>query len=68
MKEIKAREGYYLTQVAEVGNDRLYVTALKGANINEADWREATEEEKNTFEEEQRAKEEARNVEHRKTE
>lgn len=63
MKEIKAREGYYLTQVAEVGNDRLYVTALKGANINEADWREATEEEKNTFEEAMRAEEEARNVE-----
>lgn len=68
MKEIKAREGYYLTQVAEVGNDRLYVTALKGANINEADWREATEEEKNTFEEAMRAEEEARNVERRKTE
>ena len=68
MKEIKAREGYYLTQVAEVGNDRLYVTALKGANINEADWREATEEEKNAFEEAMRAEEEARNVERRKTE
>ena len=67
MKEIKAREGYYLTQVAEVGNDRLYVTALKGANINEEDWREATEEEKNTFEEAMRAEEEARNVERRKT-
>lgn len=53
MKEIKAREGYYLTQVAEVGDDRLYLTALTGANINEADWREATEEEKNTFEEEE---------------
>ena len=68
MKEIKAREGYYLTQVAEVGNDRLYVTALKGANINEEDWREATEEEKMTFEEAMRAEEEARNVERRKTE
>lgn len=68
MKEIKSREGYYLTQVAEVGNDRLYVTALKGANIIEADWREATEEEKNTFEEAMRAEEEARNVERRKTE
>ena len=68
MKEIKARKGHYLTQVAEVGNDRLYVTALKGANINEADWREATEEEKNTFEEAMRAEEEARNVERRKTE
>lgn len=68
MKEIKAREGYYLTQVGDVGNDRLFVTALKGANINEADWREATEEEKNAFEEAVRAEEEARNVERRKTE
>ena len=68
MKEIKAREGYYLTQVAEVGNDRLYITALKGANINESDWREATEEEKNTFEEAIRAEEEARNVERRNNE
>lgn len=68
MKEMKAREGYYLTQVAEVGNDRLYVTALKGANINEADWREATEEEKNTFEEAMRAEEEARNVERKNNE
>jgi hypothetical protein len=52
MKEIKAREGYYLTQVAEVGNDRLFITALKGANINESDWREATEAEKIGYEEE----------------
>lgn len=50
MKEIKAREGYYLTQSAEVGEDRLFITALKGANINEEDWREATEEEKIAFE------------------
>lgn len=56
MKEIKAREGYYLTQVAEVGNDRLYVTALKGANINDSDWREATEEEKIAYEEAQAKK------------
>lgn len=63
MKEIKAREGYYLTQVAEVGNDRLYVTALKGANINEDDWREATEEEKNAFEEAMRAEEEKKGEE-----
>ena len=68
MKEIKARKGYYLTQIAEVGDDRLFITALKGANINEADWREATEEEKNTFEGAMRAEEEARNVERRKTE
>jgi hypothetical protein len=64
MKEIKAREGYYLTQVAEVGNDRLYVTALKGANINEDDWREATEAEKMGYEEEQakRMEEEMNNL------
>ena len=68
MKEIKAREGYYLTQVGNVGTARIYITALKGANIHEDDWREATEEEKNTFEEAMRAEEEARNVERRKTE
>ena len=51
MKEIKSREGYYLTQSAEVEN-RIFVTALKGANINEADWREATAEEKEAYEKE----------------
>lgn len=49
MKEIKSREGYYLTQSAEVEN-RIFVTALKGANINESDWREATLEEKESYE------------------
>ena len=48
MKEIKAREGYYLTQSVEV-EDRIFVTAIKGANINEEDWREATAEEKEEF-------------------
>ena len=56
MKEIKAREGYYLTQVAEVGDDRLFITALKGANINESDWRETSEDEKLAFEEAQKEK------------
>lgn len=47
MKEIKAREGYYLTQNADVADeDRIFVTAIKGANINEADLREATAEER----------------------
>ena len=47
MKELKPREGYYLTQSAEVANEeRLYLTAIKGVNINESDWREATSEEK----------------------
>lgn len=65
MKEIKAREGYYLTQVAEVGDNRLFISALKGANINESYWREASEEEKITFEEAMRADEEVGNVKHR---
>ena len=56
MKEIKAREGYYLTQVGEVAN-RIYVRALKGANIREDDWREATEEEKREYEYEETDKE-----------
>ena len=51
MKEIKSREGYYLTQSAEVSNEkRIYISAIKGANINESDWREATPEEKEAFE------------------
>ena len=49
MKEIKSREGYYLTQANEV-EDRIFITAIKGMNINEADWREATEEEKEAYE------------------
>ena len=51
MKELKAREGYFLTQSAEVANEeRTYITAIKGVNVNEADWREATQEEKDAFE------------------
>lgn len=49
MKEIKAKEGMYLTQVKDV-QDRIYVKALKGANINESDWREATSGEKEEYE------------------
>jgi hypothetical protein len=55
MKEIKSREGYYLTQANEV-EDRIFVTAIKGANVNEVDWREATEEEKVAFEKAQEEK------------
>jgi hypothetical protein len=47
MKEIKARDGYYLTQNADVADEnRIFVTAIKGANVNEEDWREATAEER----------------------
>lgn len=52
MKEIKAREGYYLTQSGDV-EDRIFVRAIKGANINEADWREATQAEKEEWQREQ---------------
>lgn len=49
MKEITSKEGYYLTQANEV-EDRIFITAIKGENVNEADWREATEEEKEAYE------------------
>jgi hypothetical protein len=49
MKEIRAKEGMYLTQSAEVKN-RVFVTAIKGANVNEVDWREATLQEKEEWE------------------
>lgn len=68
IKEITAREGYYLTQSAEVGDERVFITAIKGVNVNEVDWREATEEEKTAFEDEQKAREEARKVESTKNE
>ena len=48
MKEIKAKEGYYLSQVGENG-ERIYVTAVVGANINEADWRDASAEEQEAY-------------------
>jgi hypothetical protein len=57
MKELKSREGYYLTQAADVATEeRLYLTAIKGMNVNEADWREATQEEKDAFEKEMEEK------------
>lgn len=55
MKELKSREGYYLTQAKEV-EDRVYITAIKGENVNESDWREATEEEKEAYEKEMKEK------------
>lgn len=50
VKEIKAKEGYYLTQVGEVGEERVFVTAIKGAGIDNLQWREATAYEKEEFE------------------
>jgi hypothetical protein len=55
MKEITAKEGMYLTQSAEVGESRIYVTVIKGINVNPDDWRDATLEEKETFEKLQEA-------------
>lgn len=56
MKEIKAKEGMYLTQANEVSEGRIYVTAIKGMNVNESDWREATPAEKVAFEKAQEEK------------
>lgn len=51
MKEIKSRDGYYLTQAADVADsERTYITAIKGMNIKASDWRDATAEEKESFE------------------
>lgn len=55
MEEINAQQGRYLTQVGEVGANRIFVTAIKGMQINPNDWREATEEEKIEFEANQEA-------------
>lgn len=58
MKEIKAKDGHYLTQSADVAKeDRIFITAIKGASINESAWREATAEEKEEFETEMSKKE-----------
>lgn len=57
MKELKAKQGYYLTQSADVANEeRTFIRAIKGANVNESDWRDATAEEKEAFD---KAREEA---------
>ena len=50
MKEIKAKEGFYLTQASEVPTEeRMFITAIKGANVNVNDWREAKQEEKDAW-------------------
>lgn len=50
MKEIKAKEGYYLTQAKEV-DDRIFITVIKGVNVDESDWRDASISEKEEWEE-----------------
>ena len=49
MKEIKAKEGYYLTQSKEV-DDRIFITVIKGVNVDESDWRDASITEKEEWE------------------
>lgn len=49
MKELKAKEGMYLTQTKDT-EDRIFVTAIKGKNVNPDDWRDATLEEKEQWE------------------
>lgn len=56
VKEIKATEGYYLTQVDEVGEDRVFLTAIKGVNVNAFDWKEVSASEKEAWD---KAREEA---------
>jgi hypothetical protein len=48
MKEIKSKEGYFLSQTGANG-ERIYVTAITGANVNEADWRDASQEEQEAY-------------------
>ena len=59
MKELKARNGHYLTQVEEMVEHRVYAKILKGVSLNESDWREATKEEKEAWDKEQEAKRQA---------
>ena len=49
MKKIKAEKGKYITQSNDVGDERIFITEIKGMNVNESDWRDATEEEKEAF-------------------
>lgn len=51
MKEVKAKLGEYLTQAKDVPDkERVYIKAIKGENVKEEDWREATQKEKKAFE------------------
>lgn len=45
MKEIKAKEGMYLTQSESNPQSRIYVTTIVGANPDESQWRDASQEE-----------------------
>jgi len=51
MKTIKASAEHFLTQTnVENEESRLFVREISGMGINEADWREATPEEKAEWE------------------
>lgn len=49
MKEIKAKEGMYLTQSESNPQSRIYVTTIVGADPDEAQWRDATKEEYDAY-------------------
>ena len=40
MKEIIAKNGYYLTQISDVVDGRIFATMIKGENVNEKEWKE----------------------------
>lgn len=48
MKEIKSTEGHYLSRTEKNG-ERIYVNAIKGVNVNELDWRMASQEEQEAY-------------------
>ena len=48
MKEIKAKEDHFLTPKSGNG-ERIYVTIITGANVNESDWRDASAEEQEAY-------------------
>jgi len=51
MKTISASENHYLTQArVDSEESRIFVRKISGAALNEADWREATPEEKAEWE------------------
>lgn len=53
MKEIIAKEGMWLTQATTIEEEnRIFVKKICGYNVNEAYWRDATNEEKDKWDEE----------------
>lgn len=57
MNELTATDGKWLTQVAEVGDNRIYVKKIMGAHATSDNWREAEQAEKDAWDAAQKAKE-----------